>query len=215
MEYDFDRPLIIVGCGGHSKVVTDVAEAQGFRTICYVDTRGSNTTFLGRAVYPAFPGGNCYFIVAIGDNCTREIIFNQILKENPNAIGVSLIHPTSCVSARCTMKDGVVVMPHCVINSSVTIGRGVIINTHAVVEHDTIIHDFSSLAPGVVMGGSVNIGTRAAICLGARVKHGVSIGDDVIVGAASLVLRDIVDACVAYGSPAKIIRLRQKNERYL
>jgi sugar O-acyltransferase (sialic acid O-acetyltransferase NeuD family) len=210
------KRLLIIGCGGHSKVVSEIAEEVGFKEISYLITEGNIDTFLGRMVTTLFPVNyNEYFFVAIGDNSKREALFRDFLKRNPKAIGVSLIHPSSIIASNCTIGPGSVIMPLSIINTSSTLGTGVIINTKSSVDHDSNLKDFSSLAPGVTMGGGVNIGKRSAICIGATVKNGIQIGKDAIVGASSLVLNDIDDNWVVYGVPAKPIRKRYRGESYL
>ena len=73
-----DSELIILGCGGHSKVVTDVAEEIGFKNISYLDKFNKNREFLGRTVISSdLENYTGYFFVAIGDNHKRELIFNE------------------------------------------------------------------------------------------------------------------------------------------
>jgi maltose O-acetyltransferase len=51
-----------------------------------------------------------------------------------------------------------------------------------------------------VLGDSVWVGTKSTIV------GGVTIGDDVVIGANSVVTKDIPSHCVAAGVPAKVIR---------
>ena len=208
--------LLIIGCGGHSKVVTDVAESQGYSNISYLNIFGCKDSFLGRKVVNHNPSGyEDAFFVAIGDNSVRQRVTSEFLEKNPRAKQSSLIHPTSVVSKDSFIGKGVVVMPLCAINHSTRIGDGVIINTRSSVDHDSNLKDFSSIAPGVSMGGNVWIGERSAVSIGATIKHGVRIGRDVVIGANSLVLSDVEDSCVAYGLPAKKIRERSRGDKYL
>ena len=210
------KELLIIGCGGHSKVVTDIAESQGYSDIIYLNTFGGDDRFLGRRVIHDEPSGyEGSFFVAIGDNNVRQRVTAEFLTKNPRSTLSSLIHPTSVVSKNTSIGKGVVVMPLCVINHSTEIGDGVIINTRSSVDHDSNLLDFSSVAPGVSMGGNVRIGERSAVSIGATIKHGVRIGQDVVIGANSLVLSDIEDFCVAYGLPAKKIRERSQGDKYL
>ena len=208
--------LLIIGCGGHSKVVTDIAECQGYSNISYLNTFGGGDRFLGRKViHHSLSGYEGAFFVAIGDNSMRQRVTVEFLEKNPRAKQSSLIHPTAVVSKDSSIGKGVVVMPLCAINHSTKIGNGVIINTRSSVDHDSNLQDFSSIAPGVSMGGNVYVGERSAVSIGATIKHGVRIGKDVVIGANSLVLSDVEDSCVAYGMPAKKIRERGRSDKYL
>ena len=210
-----DSRLLIIGCGGHSKVVTGIAEDIGFKNICFLDEFNENKEFLGREILQNnLENYTGYFFVAIGDNYKRESIFIEFQKKNKKATPVTLIHPSSIVLQKCFIGKGTVIMPNCVINSFSNISEGVIINTKASVDHDNCLMSFSSVAPGVTTGGNVSIGKRSAICMGASIKHGVKIGQDVIVGANSLVMNDIDSNQVVYGTPARFIRKRSKEDNY-
>jgi acetyltransferase-like isoleucine patch superfamily enzyme len=102
-----------------------------------------------------------------------------------------------------------------VVNSDSRIGAHCIFNTKASLDHDCVMDDFSSLAPSVTVGGVVRIGAFSAISLGANIIHGRSIGAHTVIGAGALVWSDMPDHCVAYGVPAKMIRLRAEGEKYL
>ena len=213
---EFSKNLLILGCGGHSKVVTEVAELIGFKSISYLDNDNNKNIFLDREVSNSVVENyQEYFFVAIGDNALRESVFNQFKRKNKNAIPVSLIHPSSIISPRCLIGNGTLIMPLCVINSCTKIGDGVVINTNTSVDHDNCLKNFSSLAPGVTTGGNVFIGERSAISLGASITPGIKIGEDVVVGASSLVTKDILNNWVAFGTPAKMIRERKQGEKYL
>ena len=105
-------------------------------------------------------------------------------------------------------------MPNCVVNSYVKIGKFVIVNTASVIEHDSVLMDFSSIAPGVCLGGNVKIGKRSAISINSAVSNGISIGNDSVIGGSSLVLNDVKNNCLTFGIPAKFIRGRGIDEEY-
>ena len=215
-SYDIKRKLMILGCEGHSKVATDIAESVGFHNICYEDPYRENNTFLNRKVYKSIKENyKDYYFVAIGDNFLREKVSRQFSIDNKEAELLSLIHPSSIISSKCSIGIGTIIMPLCAINSYSKLGNGVIINTNSIIEHDAHLMDFSSLAPGVTIGGYVSIGKRSAVSIGASVIHNINIGNDVVVGASSLVMKDIGDNQVAYGLPAKCIRERKAGEKYL
>ena len=89
-------------------------------------------------------------------------------------------------------------------------------NTNASVDHDCVIKDFASLAPGVVLGGNVSIGERTSVGLGAQSIHRVNVARDVVIGAGSLLLSNIEqELSVAYGRPARVVRQRTADELYL
>jgi acetyltransferase-like isoleucine patch superfamily enzyme len=89
------------------------------------------------------------------------------------------------------------------------------LNTNSSLDHDSAMGDYASLAPGVATGGKARIGAFAAICIGAKVRHQVTVGEHTVVGAGAAVLQDLPGSVVAYGTPAKVIRQRQESDEYL
>jgi len=75
--------------------------------------------------------------------------------------------------------------------------------------------DFCSLAPAAVTGGNVKIGMRSAISIGAVIKHGITIGNDCVIGANSFLNKDLPHNIVAYGVPARKVRNRNIGDSYL
>ena len=208
--------LLVIGCGGHSKVVSQIAACLGFVMISYVDTYNNISQFNGFPVSNEFPRAyDGLYFVAIGNNKAREDVTAIFQRYNPESKPISLIDPSASVASDAIIGKGAVVMPLSAINSSASIGDGVIINTMASVDHDCVLQSFSSLAPGVNMGGNVVVGLRSAICIGAAVRNRIAIGSDVVVGAGSVVITDIADNSLSFGSPCRRIRYRHPEEAYL
>ena len=74
---------------------------------------------------------------------------------------------------------------------------------------------FSIGCTGVTIGGNVTMGKFTAISIGATVVNNVNIGKHTVIGAGALVTKDVGDFQVAYGSPAKLIKKRNKGDSYL
>ena len=154
-------------------------------------------------------------IVAIGDNWIRAKVVDKVLNNFPDFNFIKAIHPSASLSGNVSVGIGSVVMGGAVINSNTTIGEHCIVNTNSSIDHDCKMEVFSSLAPGVTTGGNVYIGEYSAISLGAKIIHNVVIGKHTVVGAGSTVLKNLPDNCVAYNTPAKIVRNRIAGEKYL
>ncbi|CAG2137378.1 acetyltransferase [Cupriavidus numazuensis] len=214
--------IVIIGAGGHAKSVIDVVETQRKHHIVgLVDTSPrevmgyrvlGDETALPMIVREYRIDGA---LIAIGDNSVRAQVAERIRALCPELRFPAAIHPATSIGRGTTIGEGSVVMAGAVINTCTTLGRHCIINTGACVDHDCEVGDYASLAPGIVTGGECKIGAFAAIGLGANLIHGITIGDDVIIGAGSLVARDIEPLTVAYGVPAKVVRTRRHGERYL
>jgi sugar O-acyltransferase (sialic acid O-acetyltransferase NeuD family) len=200
--------LLIVGTGGQGKVVLDCVEKY-YNKITFM-TNDSNTKKIGN--YPILFGKDINFeyilknfdevIVAIGNNNAR---LNLSLKYISQGIKLAIIvHPTAVVSKYAIIGEGTVIFANAVVNSSAKIGRACIINTGAIIEHDCILEDGVHISPNAAMGGTVNIGKKAWICLGSSIANNIRIGENVIVGAGSVVLNDVSDNVLVAGIPATI-----------
>ncbi len=216
-EINTNQKLLIIGCGGHSKVVTEVAKLVGFEDIFYLDNKFKLDNFNGHNVFKDINKDySGYFFVAIGDNFTREKLYLNFLATHKSAKECPpLIHPSSALASSAEFSNGSVIMPLTAINSDAKIGKGVIVNTSSVIEHDCVLEDFSSVAPGVNIGGNTKIGTGSAISIGCTIKHGINIGSNAVIGASSLVLENILDDSLNYGVPSRFIRKRSKDTKYL
>jgi len=205
--------VIIVGAGGHGRVVADLllagAAASGIVPIGFVDDRAAGAMMvLGLPVLGTpdhLPGlHHDAIVVAIGDNATRETRSLQLEREGERII--SARHPFSSVGHGVEIGHGTMTSPGAVITPGVRIGRGVIVNTNATIDHDSTVGDFAHVSSGATVGAGVSIGARTLIGLGATVLSGCRIGADTIVGAGAVVVEDLPDHVVAVGVPARVVR---------
>lgn len=212
--------IIIYGASGHSRVIIDLIEQTGIHKIIgLVEDTGSVSNLMG---YPVARDISTYLdrgikagLVAIGDNWQRNRLVTKILNKCREFDFVTAIHPSVNKARDVVVGDGTVVMAGCNINPCTQIGNHCIINTGTSVDHDCIVRDFSSLAPGVTLGGNVVIGNYTAVGLGSSVIQKIEIGDHAVIGAGSVVVKNILSHCVAYGNPCKFVRTREADESYL
>jgi sugar O-acyltransferase (sialic acid O-acetyltransferase NeuD family) len=217
--------VVVVGCAGHARVVLDIIETEKrCQIVGLIDTyKPAGTRILGYQILgrdedlPDFiASGVCdAAIVAIGDNWVRSQIIKYIRQLVPDLRLITAIHPFSQIARDVLIDSGTVVMPGVVVNAGCRIGVGCILNTSASLDHDSIMGDYSSLAPRAVTGGNVSIGAYSAVSIGAVVSHATTIGDHTVVGAGALAVRDIPAGVVAYGIPARVIRKRNPGDAYL
>lgn len=214
--------ILIFGASGHAKVIIDIVEKQAKYKIAGIIDLSEQKEFFG---YPILGGDDALpeitknlnircGIIAIGDNYKRKKLSEKILNLVPDFEFVTAIHPATNIARDVTINSGTVIMAGATINSSTNIGKHVIINTNSTIDHDAVMQDFSSLAPGVTCGGDVKIGKLSAICLGANIIHGITIGDNTVIGAGSTVINNQEDNIVALGTPAKKIKDRELGDKY-
>jgi sugar O-acyltransferase (sialic acid O-acetyltransferase NeuD family) len=219
------RNIVVVGASEYAKVVVDIIEKRAEYTVCgYIDSAkphgyrifgqpvlGSEHDLPGLIKEYAIVGG----VMAIGDNWDRHRMADSILSIAPEFTFLTAIHPSACLGKEIQIGRGAVLMAAAVVNSASRLGDFTIINTNASVDHDNIVGDYASLAPGVTTGGNVTVDEFTAISLGANVIHGISIGPHAVIGAGATVVHDIPGYCVAWGTPARVVRSRKAGERYL
>jgi len=219
------RPsILIIGAGGHARSALNLLQRHGgYTPIGFVDSvNGPGTRVYGLEVLGAEEDLSCicqhyslnHLLVAVGDNFSREVITSRIRKKLPNINFPNLVDPSAVVSSDAKLESGVLVFAQAHVGAGCTLGQGSIVNTRSSLDHDCSLDAYASLAPGAITGGHVHIGARSFIGLGALVIQKVRIGNDTVVGAGSLVLRDFPDCIVSYGSPAKIVRTRLPYESY-
>ena len=187
--------VIIIGAGGHGKVVADIVRARGDKILGFLDDSAQGA--LGKiSDYGKF---YCVeFVVAIGDNRARKQIAGML----ENVKWYTPIHPTAIISPSAVIGEGTVVMPGAVINADAKVGRHCIINTTAVVEHDCKIGDFCHISVGAKLGGTVRTGEGTMIGIGAAVRNNTEICKWCTVGAGAVVVKPINAAGVYVGVPA-------------
>ena len=195
--------LIIVGAGGHGKVIADNAVKNGYGDISFVDDHmegmcmdfpiiGTTDELL------QWNDGVTDFVLGIGNNAVRKDI---ALKYNVN--WVSLIHPSAQIGLRVSIGKGTVVMAGAVIHACACVGEHCIINSGAIVEHDNILEDYVHLSPGAAVGGTVRIGEMTHVGIGAVVRNNITICGSCTIGAGAVVVRDIHDSGTYIGVPAR------------
>ena len=199
------KKLIIFGTGGHSKIVTDMAEVCGYEVAGFISPEGE-TEHLGRPVYKsvdeiAHPEDYAFFI-ARGDNLLRKTIFEA----NPHLEYPNIIHPTCIISKYSKIGTGNLLMPYSVVNAFATIGDHCIINTSGVVEHDCTVGIFCHVSVKSVMTGACTIGDGVFLGAGSTMRDGTGIGEWTTVGCGSAVVKNLEPNSVYVGCPAKLLR---------
>ncbi|HMU36247.1 MAG TPA: hypothetical protein PKA04_05405 [Marmoricola sp.] len=112
------------------------------------------------------------------------------------------------VGARVVIREFARVHAGCI--RETVIGDDTLMMAGSHVGHDAILGVGVHLAPNVVVGGVAEIGDHSHIGLGAVILPHKKVGKNCIVGAGSVVTRDIPDGQVWAGNPASY---RKETER--
>lgn len=210
-----NRGLLILGAGGHGRVVADVALELGFRRIAFLDdaTNGPDVDIgipvlgplqLAETLLEEWP----LACVAIGNNQRRQELYESL--QNAGFAMPALVHRSAVVSRFARLGDGVVVAAGAVINAGAEIGDACIVNTGARIDHDCVIGEATHVAPGATLSGGVVTGARVWLGTGCAVKQGVRIVDDAFVGVGAAVVCDLATAGTYIGVPARLAPIHRQ-----
>lgn len=197
--------IIVIGSGGHAKVVIDAAIDAGKKVIGLVDTNYQNQkeTILGIKVLGGFETLSKYdktkvsLIIAIGDNLKRKEYYLKLKKQG--FLFAKIIHPTSVISKFTTIGEGAFINAGVIINAEVVISNNCIINSGSIVEHEAKIGDYTHLAPGVRVGGRTIIEEGVFVGIGSNIAQSIKIGHNATIGAGSVIIKDIHENSTVVG----------------
>lgn len=205
---------VIIGAGGHGRVVLDVMLREGrHKVVGFLD---SNADLHGRRMdgvpilgsIERLPDlakqGVGGAIVGIGDNGTRRGFCDQVGQAGFEL--VNAIHPSANIASNVTLGKGVVVAAGALVCAHCQIGDAVILNTGCIVDHETMIGRACHICPGVRIAGRVVIEAGAFVGIGATIVQYVRVGHDAVVGAGAVVLKDVNPMSTVVGLPAREIK---------
>lgn len=219
------KNIVLFGGGNQAHYTIDIIEKEGkyhivgiIDSVHDVDSERFGYKILGRmdSLTEILNEYNIHGgVISIGDNGTRYLVYDQIIKSIPNFNFINAIHPSVIIGNTTELGVGIVAMAGCIFNPKAKIGNFTFFATGAQVEHDNVINDFASISAGSITGGYVTLGKFSAITLGVTVLDRIEIGENTVIGAGSLVIKSLPDNVLAYGNPAKIIRTRNQFEKFL
>lgn len=197
--------IYLYGAGGHGKVVLDTLQNCGLECHGFIDDRTLGQWAGLPVIQPSSIPSHAQLHLAIGNSQVREKLAQQLIQYQ----FLTIRHPQSSISKSAQVSsDGCLIAAKAVIGPDAKIGNHTIVNHGAIVDHDCIVGDYCHIAPNAVLGGNVRIGNHVLIGAGAVVLPGITIIDNVTVGAGAVVTRDITDAAIFVGAPAKPIDYR-------
>lgn len=209
------KNLILIGGGGHCKSVIDVAESAGYNILGILDMPED----IGKSVldYKVIGTDNdipqfvdkAEFIITVGfikSPAIRMRIFDKVREAGGKL--ATIIASTAHVSRYASLGEGTAVMHQTVVNAGAKIGENCIINTFCNIEHDAVIGDQCHISTGTMVNGDCKVGKMCFIGSQSVLANGISICDDVIVGAGSLVRKNILKPGIYSGNPA-ILKIKK------
>jgi UDP-perosamine 4-acetyltransferase len=208
-------PLIVLGAGGHAKVLIEALRLAGRRVLFAVDVdaarhgqsvggvpiRGDDDVVL------AHPRGEVLLVHGLGSTRQCEDRGRLFDRMKQHGYGFArVLHPAAILSPSASLAEGAQILAGAVVQTDCVLEANVIVNTNASVDHDCRIGRHSHVGPGVAMSGGVCVGERTHIGVGATIVQGLTIGSGVLVAAGAVVVSDVPDGATVRGVPARITR---------
>ena len=202
------REVIIIGAGGHAKVIADIVQNCGDVVVGFLDDHPNmqgqlyGIPILGTvSEYEKYI--NAEFVIGIGNATIRRKIAERMM----GVKWYTAVHPSAVISPTdVSIGEGTVVMANAVVNVGTKIGAHCIINTAAVLDHDNCIGDFSHISVGAKLAGTVSIGEETWVGIGAVISNNIDVCGGCMIGAGATVVRSIKHKGTYVGVPARIIK---------
>ncbi len=194
------KPLIVLGAGGHARVLVSTLKQLGRR-------------ILGVTCTSPFRYDDLFEVPIIGGDDKIEKWSPEEI-ELVNGIGMTkagqsarhtsasrlrslgyrfsqVIDPSACIAPEVLVGEGVQVMAGAIIQPGASIGRDSIVNTGAQVDHDCVVGEGSHLCPGSILAGNVQIGKESVVGSGAVIIPGIETDDRRMIRAGSIVTSNV------------------------
>jgi len=216
MQATYDKPsCVILGCGGHGRVVLDIIVNAGvYEAVGFVD---SDSRLTGRRIdglevlgrpddLPRLRDrhGVCCAIVAVGDNGARRALADRL--EAWDFELINAVHPSANLARNVSLGRNVVVAAGALVAAHGQIGDSVILNTGCIVDHETLIGTATHICPGARLAGRVTVQSGAFVGIGATVIQSIRVGYEAIVGAGAVVVADVAPMSTVVGVPAREVK---------
>ena len=136
----------------------------------------------------------------------RHLLKRKSLYDNIKSLSIplgSIIAPNVFIDPSASIGEGCLLYPGVIIDKQVTIAPNVILNLGCVISHDSKVCSHSFFAPHVTVAGFSTIGEKCFICCGSTIINDIEITQDVVLGAGSLVVKNITESGLYFGVPAR------------
>ena len=143
-------------------------------------------------------------VIAVQDGVIRKKFVDQF----PSFSNwETLVHPSVNCADSSSLGKGCIICSNSNISVNTRIGDQVIMNLSVTMGHDCIIDNYVSIMSGAVVSGRVSIGECSYFGSNSTVLPGMKIGLNAVIGAGSVVIRNVKDGATVMGVPAKILRV--------
>jgi sugar O-acyltransferase (sialic acid O-acetyltransferase NeuD family) len=205
--------IYIVGAGTYGEAMCELANILGYNVEGFYDDdyEKHGKLLMGVKIIDSFNNLknedflDKNFIVAVGNNKIRQ---NMCCKINKNGGHTpSLIHPTAVISPSAEIGNGVYIQAMAYIWTNVKINDYCIISPNVVIAHHSNIGEACLISTGTVVGASIKIKEKSFLGIGTIIVTGISeIGENSLIGAGAVVLKNVAPNSVMVGNPARYLR---------
>lgn len=214
------RRYAIFGAGGCGRGVMPLAWQQlksevaaGLADLVFVDNQPPASMLNGHRVitysqWLSEPASHRYACIAIANSQIRQRLAIQCIED---AVGIFEVRASNVVQMdNVRLGEGAVLSPFVTLTSNILIGQHFHANLYSYVEHDCVIGDFVTFAPGVKCNGNVVIEDHVYIGAGATIKQGLPgaplvIGKGAFIGMSAVVTKSIPAGVTVAGNPARLL----------
>ena len=212
------KELIIIGASGFGREVAWLVERinnrkKEWKLMGFVDDNEdiqgkviNGYRVLGIDYLTNFHG---FVVCAIGSSITRKKIIERLKDINGSLKFATLIDPSAEMSEYIKIGEGTIICAHNVLTTNISIGNHCIINLSCTIGHDAVLKDFVTVYPSVNISGNTSYGNCVELGTGTQIIQGKTVGEFTIVGAGSVVVKDLPDNCTAVGIPCKPIKFHE------
>lgn len=219
MNENMTNMYAIYGSSGCGRSLMPVAREHlkrlGIQSdIYFIDDRLTEQTIinghiaLSYSAFKALPSNNKYVLIAIANSKIREKLAQQL--EHDQIQLWSIQANNTLLMDEVDIAEGAALSPFVTLTSNIKIGKCFHANLYSYVEHDCIIGDYVTFAPGVKCNGNIHIEDHVYIGTGAVIKQGTPekplvIGKGAIVGMGAVVTKSVAAGTTVVGNPARIL----------
>lgn len=204
----------VYGASGCGRGIMPLLRAEAFGEdvrLVFIDDAPQTNQINGHAIWSfdqfvRESAGKGRVALAISDTRVRAGLDRRCAAAKVDVIGAKASNVVIMDDVK--IGPGALLSPFVTLTSNIHIGRCFHANLYSYVEHDCIIGDYVTFAPGVHCNGNVSIGDHAYIGSGAVIRQGIHIGASATVGMGAVVTRDVPDKATVVGNPARVLEKR-------
>lgn len=213
------KKIVIIGASGFAtEVAWLIEEINSYKLeweiLGFVDDNYKNFPeyvngyrVLGDIDYINQLSDDIFLIIGIGNGRIRE----KIVKKIGNRKYAILIHPNTKVSSTNMIEEGTIICAGTILTVNIHIKKHCIINLDCTIGHEAILEDYITVLPSANISGNVKISKFSTLGTGVKIIQGITIGENVMIGAGSVIIRDIENDCTVVGNPGKVIKKGDKS----